>query len=185
MDGNNVERYLFWNFDILPVQKTNWFPFFYADMNKPIKKIILILLIVLFLPVIFFSIREMTSLSRDEAIIEEIYSSQLQSILFSINQYSDDIVRSWNSQLNSIMESNGSEDELKKELSVFFSESQSVQSLYISDSLFQSELYAEYKGGNINLADGSKYLKELIKNNFIQLSRLYRYSESGFLKIES
>ncbi len=154
-------------------------------MNKPIKKIILILLIVLTLPVIFFSIREMTSLSRDEEIIEEIYSSQLQSILFSINQYSEDIVRSWNSRLNSILENRGNEEELKSELLALFSETQSVQSLYVSDSLFKDQLYAEFNAGSITLAENNRNLKELVQNNLNQLSRLYRYNESGFQKIEA
>jgi two-component system phosphate regulon sensor histidine kinase PhoR len=127
----------------------------------------------------------MTSLSRDEEIIEEIYRSQLQSILFSINQYSDDIVRSWTSHLTSIIEIEASKEKLKKELAGLFSESQSVQSLYVSDSLFQSQLYAEFNAGSITLADNNRSLKELVQNNFDQLRRLYSYNKSGFRKIEA
>lgn len=153
-------------------------------MNKPIKKIIVILLIVLLLPVIFFGVREITSLSRDEEIIEEIYNSQLQSILFSINQYSDDIVRSWNSQINSIIEPKRDKAEVIKELNVLLNESQSIESIYVSDSLFKKQFYAELDNGVITLAESNSYMRGLVESNFNQLNRLYRYNTTGFRKIE-
>lgn len=153
-------------------------------MNKPIKKIILILLIVLLLPILFFSIREAASLNRDEEILEEIYNSQLQSILFSVNQYSDDIVRSWASRLESILKNNSVQDELETGLIKFFRESQSVKSAYISDSLFQYQFYIEFDKGQFITAGENEKFKNLIKENRVLLNRLFWYRSSDFMKIE-
>lgn len=153
-------------------------------MNKPIKKIILILIIVLILPVLFLSVYEVTSLNRDEEILEEIYNSQLESILFSVNQYSDDIVRSWALRIESILEINSKPDELKSNLIKFFRESQSVKSIYLSDSLFSQQLYLKYDKGEVIFEKENGNLKKVVEVNRRILDRLFRYRESDFLKIE-
>lgn len=59
------------------------------------RRIALILTAVFLIPVLFFSAYEISSLSRDEKMIESIYQKQLEAILFSINQYSDDLIGNW------------------------------------------------------------------------------------------
>lgn len=66
----------------------------FLKMNT-IQRIALILVVVFLIPVLFFTAYELTSLNRNEAMIEEIYQKQLEAILFSVNQYSDDAVNSW------------------------------------------------------------------------------------------
>ncbi len=153
-------------------------------MNKPIKKIILILLIVLILPVLFLSVYEITSLNRDEEILEEIYNSQLESILFSVNQYSDDIVRSWALRIESILENKPAPNELQSDLNKFFRESQSVQSIYLSDSSFSKQIYLKFDKGELSSVKENEYLEKLIEENKGILNKLFRYRESDFMKIE-
>jgi two-component system phosphate regulon sensor histidine kinase PhoR len=62
---------------------------------KSTRRIGLLLALVFFLPALFFSVYEISSMSRDEAMIQEVYTKQLEAILFSVNQYSDDIVNTW------------------------------------------------------------------------------------------
>ena len=64
-------------------------------MNNPIKKIALILVLVILLPAAFFTFYQINSLSESERVIERTYSNQLDAILFSVNQYSDDVISSW------------------------------------------------------------------------------------------
>ncbi|MFN5169510.1 MAG: sensor histidine kinase [Cyclobacteriaceae bacterium] len=59
------------------------------------RRIALLLTAVFLIPVLFFSAYEISSLSRDEKMIESIYQKQLEAILFSINQYSEDLVSKW------------------------------------------------------------------------------------------
>lgn len=153
-------------------------------MNKPIKKIILILLIVLILPVLFLSVYEITSLNRDEEILEEIYNSQLESILFSVNQYSDDIVRSWALRIESILENNSKPNELQADLNKFFREAQSVKSVYLSDSMFTNQLYLKFNKGELTSIKENGNLKKLVEENRRVLNRLFRYRDSDFMKIE-
>ena len=64
-------------------------------MNKTIKKIALILVIIILLPAIFLTLNELTSYNENEKVLENIYADQLEAILFSVNQYSEDVTGSW------------------------------------------------------------------------------------------
>ena len=59
------------------------------------RRIALILTIVFLIPALFFSVYEISSLTKDEKMIEGIYEKQLEAILFSVNQISDATVNSW------------------------------------------------------------------------------------------
>ena len=69
-------------------------------MIKPGLKIGIILSLILVLPSIFFSAYEIGNLNKNEQVIDSIYSSQLESILFSVNQYSNDVLSGWANQLD-------------------------------------------------------------------------------------
>ena len=71
-------------------------------MNKTIKKIGIILVIIILLPAIVFSVYELTTLNQSEKVLKNIYNNQLEAILFSVNQYSEDVASSWAGQFNSI-----------------------------------------------------------------------------------
>ncbi|MDX9883652.1 MAG: HAMP domain-containing sensor histidine kinase [Prolixibacteraceae bacterium] len=75
-------------------------------MKKPVAKIVIILLVVVLLPVFVYVSDQLVSLSKNEKIVEEVFNRQLESILFSVNQHSEDIVRQWGSQLSLPVESN-------------------------------------------------------------------------------
>ncbi|MEO1097791.1 MAG: hypothetical protein AAFX57_08550, partial [Bacteroidota bacterium] len=60
-----------------------------------LRKIELILLLIFLLPAIFFSAYEISSLNKDEEVINQIYKDQLAAILYSANQYSDDVLNGW------------------------------------------------------------------------------------------
>lgn len=179
-----MKGFLFRNFDILLLQKTKLISNFCSDMNKPKKKIILILLIVLLLPILFFTFREITSLSNDEELIEEIYNNQLQSILFSVNQYSDDMVRSWTLRISSILENNLNEKKLEKDLESLFRESESVKSIFVSDTLYRNQFYAAFEENGVVLKNKNDFYVGMAQSSKDILLRLYRYSESDFKKIE-
>jgi two-component system, OmpR family, phosphate regulon sensor histidine kinase PhoR len=75
-------------------------------MNSSLRKIGLLILSVIILPILVFSVFEIGNLRQNEKVIQNIYKNQLDAILFSINQYSDDFVsnlagRIENSQNNS------------------------------------------------------------------------------------
>ncbi|MBI1938645.1 MAG: HAMP domain-containing histidine kinase [Ignavibacteriales bacterium] len=153
-------------------------------MGKPIKKIIVILLVILFLPLAFFTFREVSSLDENEKMIGEIYKNQLESILFSVNQYSEDIVRSWITRLETIFENNPGERGLKTKLEQFFTETQSLREIFISDSTLTKKFYAEKSGTGLQLSGSNNFIEKISAANSSLLKKLYRYVKSGFVKIE-
>ncbi len=64
-------------------------------MTPSIKRIGIILIAVALLPALFFSLYELTSLTRNEAAVERIYEEQLDAVLFSVNQYANDVADNW------------------------------------------------------------------------------------------
>jgi two-component system phosphate regulon sensor histidine kinase PhoR len=64
-------------------------------MRNPAKRIILILLLIVVLPALFYSGYEINSLGRSEEIIGQMYRRQLDAILSSVNQYSWDVAGNW------------------------------------------------------------------------------------------
>jgi len=60
-------------------------------MQSPLRKIVLVFILIALLPAIFL-IYELAQLNKNENIVRETYQNQLDAILYSVNQYSDDIV---------------------------------------------------------------------------------------------
>ncbi len=150
-------------------------------MTKPIKKIGLFLILIIALPILFFGIREITSLNENESVIEEIYTNQIESILFSINQYSEDIIRSWGMHLEGITEEglqNG--DKLEKKLTQLFNNNASLNYIFITDSMLTNKFFIDRKG----LQKPHTNISHLLKGNQQPINRLYRYKENGFTKFE-
>jgi two-component system phosphate regulon sensor histidine kinase PhoR len=133
---------------------------------------------IIVLPVLIFSIFEIGSLRQNEKVIQDIYKNQLDAILFSINQYSDDIVSNFASRIeNNLNNYSGS----TPDLSPLINEFPSVKCLiqfddkleYLSsvpDSWRDSTILSEM---NTVLANNSKIVKQL-QNNI----------QGGYRKIE-
>lgn len=61
-------------------------------MPSSVKKTGLLILAIIILPVLIFSVFEIGRLRQNEKVIQDIYRNQLDAILYSINQYSDDVL---------------------------------------------------------------------------------------------
>jgi hypothetical protein len=83
------------------------------------------------MPLLIFSVFEIGNLRQNEKIIQDIYRNQLDAILFSINQYSDDIVGNLASRIEYSMNSNKPEDIQK--LNTLIKEMPPVISMQIFD----------------------------------------------------
>src|SRR5689334_1905132 len=62
---------------------------------SPTGRIGLFLTIAFLIPTLFYSAYEISSLSGEEKMIEEIYQKQLEAILFSVNQISNTTASDW------------------------------------------------------------------------------------------
>jgi len=115
-------------------------------MKKTIPKIGLILISLIVFPTLFFSVYEVKNLNNNEQVIDSIYSSQLSSIVFSLNQYSDDVINSWANSIDNPQNDPLKNDSLVENLiqrnlalkAVFFASDTSIGKYY-ADSVFSYE----------------------------------------------
>lgn len=142
------------------------------------KKIGIILILIIILPVAFLIFNEIGKLNETEKVLEETYNNQLQAILFSVNQYSDDIVNSW---ANRIAELKADKNLLQE---------------YVYDNLaLEAVLFFDYSKNKILNAVGKKesnYSDEtfinkillVINENKNTIERLVEYQKAGYRKLE-
>jgi two-component system, OmpR family, phosphate regulon sensor histidine kinase PhoR len=150
-------------------------------MTKPIKKIGLFLILIIALPILFLAIREIASLNENERVIGEIYKNQIESILFSVNQYSEDIVRSWGMRLEGMTGRDlRSNVDLEKKLTRLFSDNHSLKYICISDSTLTNNFLIDRK----EIQKNYPTTLVLVRENRQLINRLYRYKENGFTKFE-
>jgi two-component system, OmpR family, phosphate regulon sensor histidine kinase PhoR len=150
-------------------------------MTKPIKKIGLFFIVIILLPLSIIAFHTLITLNQTERDIEEIYKNQLESILFSVNQYSDDIVRSWSVKIQSaIDEYNGNKDAIYKKLEKVFQDNSSIKYILISDSSLKSSFVLK----KTSISQNDFALIPLLINNRQNILKLNKLKESGFVKIE-
>jgi two-component system phosphate regulon sensor histidine kinase PhoR len=146
-------------------------------MKNPLYKIVIILIAVIFIPMLFFTVYEISSLNQSEEVLNQIYSNQLDAILFSINQYSEDVVSSWRNKINN--SHSVEEDEL---INAFLNTYGPVNYLFITDSLDSKNLKI-YSKKNPTGKERS-LISELLASKENIIKRLYTYKKSGYLKLE-
>lgn len=142
----------------------------------------MLLALVFSLPALFFSAYEISSLNRDEKMIEEIYGKQLEAILFSVNQYSDDILSSWISRIDISVDDRANSEPSPPKIQNLLTLNSSLHAIFISDS-------GDSVSRIFSLVDSSGSMKENIaralKGSAPRLQQLISYKKSGFQKVEA
>ena len=99
------------------------------------KKIGLILVLIIILPIAFLLVNEFGKLSDNEQVLEQIYNNQLQAILFSVNQYSEDVVRTTANSIITNIESSPDRIAEDKNFDLLLNESRKFTILFVTDSI--------------------------------------------------
>jgi Signal transduction histidine kinase len=149
-------------------------------MNSSLRKIGLLILAVIILPVLVFSVFEIGNLRQNEKVIQDIYKNQLDAILFSINQYSDDIVGNLSGRIENSL--NNYKPDTVSELNRLINEMPAVVSLLQFDNnlKYLSSVPYPYRD--------SLFLSEIItrlSSNGKILQQLRTYMQGGYRKIET
>lgn len=76
-------------------------------MFRTFVKISLVLLLIVALPLGFYLVREYSALSKNEKMVERVFSKQLESILYAVNQYSENVLKQWSQTLDQPVETDG------------------------------------------------------------------------------
>lgn len=149
-------------------------------MIKPLRQSLIIIVLVLLLPTVFFSIYEIGSLRNNEQMIEDIYANQLDAILYSINQYSEAVMSSWAEDIKScISEPENSNNTCVKQ---FITEIPSAISICLYNPK-KEELSRIASRSESMITEES--IRTLLQNNDSSLQRLGSYLKEKYRKIES
>jgi len=151
---------------------------------KSVRRIGLLLAMVFLLPALFFSVYEISSLNKDEKIIESIYEKQLEAILFSVNQYCDDVVNSWISKLETGMEPPPSETGNPPAIENLFSLNAALVYVFVLDTLnavVSTKVYASHPPIDDHFRIKFDSACALGK---AQIQKLLSYKKDGFRKVD-
>ncbi len=143
-------------------------------MKSPLYKIVTILLAVILIPLIFFTVYEISSLNQSELVLNRIYSNQLDAILFSVNQYSEDLMSSWRNKINNSLSDH-------KLIDAFLKVYGSINYVFIADTNGAGiiQIYPEEK-----TKSERETVTALLSAKQTVIKKLYEYKKSGYLKLE-
>ena len=144
-------------------------------MVRTIAKISLVLLVIVALPLSFYLVREFSTLSKNEQMVQRVFSTQLQSILYSVNQYSENVVHQWSQSLDQPVEPTGTV--MKGLVNNLFQDNHSVLTVRFLD-LKSHGVEAEF------FNSGSKVLIDYWPSGS-EIAKLQEYLKSNYQRIET
>ena len=152
---------------------------------KSTQRIGLLLAVVFLLPALMFSVYEISSLNKDEKIIQSIYDKQLEAILFSVNQYSDDVVNSWIAKIETGIETTASAENINPPaLENLFSLNSSLDGIFVLDTLEEAVVQKVYSPGPAFDDQIRTKIDSACTANMPLVRKLVSYKMSGFRKVD-
>ncbi len=153
-------------------------------MNRTLKNTALVLSVIILLPLISFSVYQLNSLSDNEKVLEQIYNEQLNTIIFSVNQYVDDIVQDWTRDIRGIWTRRNVVD-AEFPLVDFLQKNEFIYLVIISDTSgsIGSNFYSS-EGSTIS-ASAEMRIGEILEENKEKVRSLIKVQEVGYNRIEA
>src|SRR5687767_2440117 len=148
------------------------------------RRIGLLLTLVFLLPALFFSVYMLSSLDKDEKMIQEIYSKQLDAILFSVNQYSDDILGNWTSKIESSLGDPIVEDSIPDKIKDLLNLNEAINGVLVSDTVQGKAILRTFSLKNTPIDPLWSNVESVLEKNSNTIQQLLSYKKSGFQKIE-
>jgi two-component system phosphate regulon sensor histidine kinase PhoR len=149
-------------------------------MSSSLRNVSLLIIAIIVLPVLVFSVFEIGSLRQNEKVIQDIYKNQLDAILFSINQHSDDIVSNLASRIEN--SSNNYKSDSGAAVNKLMGEMPSLKSLiqFNSNLEFLSSAPYSYRDSAI-----LKEILTVLGSNSKIISQLQANLLGGYRKIQT
>ncbi len=151
-------------------------------MRNALQKITLVFILVALLPVGFI-VYELSSLNENEKIVREIYQNQLDAILYSINQYSDDVISSWANRSTIALSEEKNEKDTLRGIVPVLNQFSAIEYIYFSDLHNESVVYSTGKTQDQN-KDIHVMLDNIVKGRQDRINQLLNYEKAGFRKME-
>ncbi len=152
-------------------------------MKNPLSNITALFVLIAIVPVAFI-IYELSQINQNEEIVRDTYQSQLDAILYSVNQYSDDVMSSWANKIRFEMKTDTmSAAGYTRRLQTLLNQSEVVRYVYLSDGKGKDVLYSLNESNDLK-EDVEAALRLVVSNNTSRIEKLMEYSEAGFRKME-
>ena len=132
------------------------------------------------MPALFFSVYEITSLNQDEEAINEIYEKQLEAILFSANQYADDVVNGWIAKIE--LGFDQPQGDTLSEVNRLLNLNPSILSIVRYDTVTKEINQLHRVGKKETILESE--LRTYFNQNDTTINQLIKYQKSGFQKIQ-
>ncbi|MDA3894408.1 MAG: HAMP domain-containing sensor histidine kinase [Salinivirgaceae bacterium] len=149
-------------------------------MKNTIPKIGIILIAVIVFPTLFFSAYEVTNLSKNQQVVDSIYSSQLENIVSSLNQYSVDAITRWADNIDNAEMLD--REFMAKALSKFVNFNITVKGIFLLD---KTNLFAIYTDSSLQASNllHTINIREKLQSEDSTVLQLLKYIKSGYRKI--
>jgi two-component system phosphate regulon sensor histidine kinase PhoR len=148
-------------------------------MSSSLRKVSLLIIAIIVVPVLIFSVFEIGNYRQNEKVIQDIYKNQLEAILFSINQYSDDIISNLASRIEN--STNNFKPDTGNDLSKIINEMPAFIGIVQFDNK-QEKLSSIPPSFSDNSVIGE--MVTYLANNAKTIKQLQTYMASGYRKIE-
>jgi two-component system phosphate regulon sensor histidine kinase PhoR len=155
-------------------------------MRNPLRKITAVFVLISLLP-IGFIVYELSSLNKNEVIVREIYQDQLDAILYSVNQYTDDVVSSWANRFSiqvSGIKTVAGDTLSRKGIINLLGQINPVRYIYFTDLNNRSSMYGAARENAHYENELQTALDKLVEQNRDRIERLITYHNAGFKKME-
>jgi two-component system phosphate regulon sensor histidine kinase PhoR len=144
-------------------------------MNAILKRILILSLTLVVVFFVFYTAFEKSTISRTEKEIVEVYEVQLESILFSINQFSQDEVDSWVAVLTTFLTSREADTSF---LEIFIADHPAVNQLFIADE------HLQVTSASVSTNSSISAFEQLLQSDTITVFRLFEYLQADYQKLE-
>ncbi|MDH3708552.1 MAG: HAMP domain-containing histidine kinase [Cyclobacteriaceae bacterium] len=147
-------------------------------MKKSLNKLLLILLAVLLLPMVLFTAYQISNLNENEKVLTEIYDNQLDAILFSVNQYSQDLVDAWGRDLTMAVENDALTEEA---IDLFLQENEAISYIMLADTTLEKVQLWTLLEDDPEIVE---LLQDSLRRNMPLIKKLQTYRRGGYFKKE-
>jgi two-component system phosphate regulon sensor histidine kinase PhoR len=152
-------------------------------MKDPLKRITVVFVIVALLPVALI-VYQVRLIRTDEQIVREAYQNQLDAILYSVNQYSDDVISDWASNIRIEVRQGIAKPGVASRLASAVNQLDVVRYVYFYDSAGHSVAY-DLVDSTANAESLAATLDKLVIKESGRLKKLIEYERAGFRKMDA
>lgn len=153
----------------------------------PLKKVSLILLLIILLPALFYSGYEISSLSTSEELMSAMYRQQLDGTLFSLNQYSWDVVTSWANNINALFaeQPQHNSKDVPAQLTDFIRNNRAISAVFVADSALTTIAFGKSVAENVRAFQSSeREIIDTLRAHRSKIDRLFRLQQAEYRKLE-